>query len=176
MIEKRGHKAATYVALVGALVPVGFAAWAETSPITLVWLADEDGPIEDLSAILFFVAWAYFFTLSWAALMAVFVGEEISWEQRILGVPTPEFLEEINIQSELNVHNIAWLYEVIGAPHSWLTLMVLLTGLVITPCSGGALSRRIQATQPVPQHGVGGSQTDLWHSPGGIRPARRAMA
>jgi len=56
VIEKRGHKAAAYVALVGALVPVGFAAWAETSPITLVWLADEDGSIEDLSAILFLVA------------------------------------------------------------------------------------------------------------------------
>jgi hypothetical protein len=56
MIEKCGHKAATYVALVGALVPVGFAVWAETSPITLVWLAYEDGPTEDLSAILFLVA------------------------------------------------------------------------------------------------------------------------
>lgn len=145
------HKAALWVALVGALLPAGFAVWAETSPITLVWLAYEDGPIEDLSAILFLVAslgfvvvavrsrvlrgrssrWAYFFTLSWAALMAVFVGEEISWGQRILGVPTPEFLGEINAQSELNVHNIAWLYEVMGGPHAWLTLMMLLTGLVI---------------------------------------------
>ena len=63
--------------------------------------------------------------------MAAFVGEEISWGQRILGVPMPEFLEEINTLSELNVHNIARLYEVIGGPHSWLTLIMLLTGLVI---------------------------------------------
>jgi len=63
--------------------------------------------------------------------MAAFVGEEISWGQRILGVLMPEFLEEINTLSELNVHNIARLYEVIGGPHSWLTLIMLLTGLVI---------------------------------------------
>ena len=33
-------------------------------------------------------------------------GEEISWGQRILGVETPESLEELNGQGEIGVHNI----------------------------------------------------------------------
>jgi hypothetical protein len=33
-------------------------------------------------------------------------GEEISWGQRILGLETPETLDEINRQGEINIHNI----------------------------------------------------------------------
>lgn len=33
-------------------------------------------------------------------------GEEISWGQRIVGLETPDRLEEVNLQDELNVHNI----------------------------------------------------------------------
>lgn len=41
------------------------------------------------------------------ALGCLFVaGEEISWGQRILGLETPESLEEINRQEEISVHNI----------------------------------------------------------------------
>jgi hypothetical protein len=32
--------------------------------------------------------------------------EEISWGQRLLGIETPEYLMEINIQKELSFHNI----------------------------------------------------------------------
>lgn len=35
----------------------------------------------------------------------IIAGEEISWGQRIIGFDTPETLEEINTQGELNVHN-----------------------------------------------------------------------
>ena len=36
----------------------------------------------------------------------VVAGEEISWGQRILGLQTPEVLENINHQGETNIHNI----------------------------------------------------------------------
>lgn len=42
------------------------------------------------------------------AVGAAFVAiEEISWGQRILGLPTPDTLGEINEQGELNIHNIS---------------------------------------------------------------------
>lgn len=43
------------------------------------------------------------------ALIVFFVfcaGEEISWGQRIIGIETPEVFKEINIQKEINLHNI----------------------------------------------------------------------
>lgn len=38
--------------------------------------------------------------------MVFITGEEISWGQRLLGFETPELLEEINRQNEINLHNI----------------------------------------------------------------------
>jgi hypothetical protein len=41
------------------------------------------------------------------ALGTLFMGfEEINWGQRIIGFRTPDFIEEVNTQSELSVHNI----------------------------------------------------------------------
>ena len=83
----------------------------------------EDGPGEYLTAVFFLLATVYFF-LSWrasrsleshlvpllylAAAVGCFLvfGEEISWGQRILGVGTPGWLEEINRQDEINLHNL----------------------------------------------------------------------
>jgi hypothetical protein len=36
----------------------------------------------------------------------VMVGEEISWGQRIFGLSTPEIMKNINVQDELNIHNL----------------------------------------------------------------------
>jgi hypothetical protein len=44
--------------------------------------------------------------IGFALATVVIVGEEISWGQRLLGLETPEILEEINRQEELNLHNI----------------------------------------------------------------------
>ena len=47
--------------------------------------------------------------LSYAAmalLLFLAAGEEISWGQRILGLETPESVQAINIQDELNIHNL----------------------------------------------------------------------
>jgi hypothetical protein len=38
--------------------------------------------------------------------MLVIAGEEIAWGQRLLGLETPEFLEDINRQEEITFHNI----------------------------------------------------------------------
>jgi len=45
-----------------------------------------------------------FFLLS--CLMFVFAMEEISWSQRIFSLETPEILRRINVQNEINIHNI----------------------------------------------------------------------
>ncbi len=46
----------------------------------------------------------YFFFLAFTIFVA---GEEISWGQRILKIQTPETLKQINLQNEVNLHNIA---------------------------------------------------------------------
>lgn len=38
-------------------------------------------------------------------------GEEISWGQRILGLETPQLLQEINVQNEITIHNIPFFHE-----------------------------------------------------------------
>ena len=48
-----------------------------------------------------------FFLLLTLALFCLF-GEEISWGQRLLGLQTPEFIGEFNVQRELTVHNLEW--------------------------------------------------------------------
>lgn len=41
-----------------------------------------------------------------AVLFIVCGGEEISWGQRILGLETPRVLDEINVQHEINLHDV----------------------------------------------------------------------
>lgn len=86
-------------------------------------LVKEDGIIENIGALLWlsssicFITIFYifilnkksgsaFFIFSLAILMFLAFGEEISWGQRILGVETPEFIKENNIQGEINLHNL----------------------------------------------------------------------
>ena len=86
-------------------------------------ILDEDGLVEWGQVLLFFVsgivgAWIAtdrfrrgyrgqgFLWLGFVLAMLVIVGEEISWGQRLLGLETPEILEDINRQSEINLHNI----------------------------------------------------------------------
>ena len=87
-------------------------------------LTKEDALIENSTAFLFFLTallllaiaargrdvpesvpgrWLYIL----GALAFVFAtGEEISWGQRIFGFETPNYLREINLQNEFNLHNI----------------------------------------------------------------------
>lgn len=100
---------------------------------TVISLAREDGVIESLGALFFFVA-SVAFAVAFArssghgnhlwrfqtrrnviylflALLFFFgAGEEISWGQRIFGWHTPEGIAEINAQGETNLHNL-WLFQ-----------------------------------------------------------------
>ena len=97
----------------------------------VVWLGDfnfmykitsEDGLVENLTALFFLLAsgsCVYLlifkprtnykaFLILWALLSFVFLGEETSWFQRVLDIPTPEAIEAVNEQGELNIHNLRW--------------------------------------------------------------------
>lgn len=81
----------------------------------------EDGLIETLSAALLLLASALslrtalslrgmpsrrIMHLFLALLFFAMCGEEISWGQRYLGIDTPEAMKEINVQAEINLHNM----------------------------------------------------------------------
>ena len=90
--------------------------------ITNPWVLDlgrEDGPIEYLGALFFGLACALCvrrmvrngdqtkaLLIGWALLNFLFVGEELSWFQRILGYDTVAFLSVENAQQEFNLHNL----------------------------------------------------------------------
>lgn len=89
----------------------------------------EDGILEQATALLFLaasvmsiiIAWSLFRKprppdptnlrrAVWHLLIGLFFflcfGEEISWGQRILAFETPEMIKEINVQDEMNLHNL----------------------------------------------------------------------
>ena len=79
-------------------------------------LTIEDGVIENATALLYFsgsvvcVIVLYrgqtrLFAAIWLVLCIIFLGEETSWFQRLLGYSVPE-VEAINSQAEFNLHNI----------------------------------------------------------------------
>ena len=83
-------------------------------------LTEEDHWVENLTAAWFFLASLLFFTTAGTerdvfrrtiyilgGIVLLFVaGEEISWGQRIIGFSTPDFLMDLNIQKEFNLHNM----------------------------------------------------------------------
>jgi len=129
----------------------GLSVWISVHPDSLYQYTVEDGPIEWATALLFLVSGigfflvmkrsrflsekgsrsAYAFTLAWALLMVIFFGEEISWGQRVFGFSTPESLEQINVQQEFNVHNIAIVNEFLGGKYRYLSILMITTGLLL---------------------------------------------
>ena len=92
-------------------------------PITVDQFAYEDGPIENLSAIVLFIGtlvwlgylavairkrlWLHAVTAMLAAVVMFVVGmEEISWMQRIVNTESSEFFLVNNSQGETNFHNL----------------------------------------------------------------------
>lgn len=79
-------------------------------------LNDEDGIIENLTALSFFLTAIIFLILfirtrAWILLFFVLAfvfgaGEEISWGQRLFGFETPESIQNVNAQREFNLHNL----------------------------------------------------------------------
>lgn len=91
------------------------------SPAQVVWVAREDGLIETASAFMLLgasglSAWVAFrlgrgqkrfgMYVFLAVLFFVMLGEEVSWGQRYFDLAAPEVLIEINVQNEMNLHNI----------------------------------------------------------------------
>jgi hypothetical protein len=115
-------------AFAASLAYVAFAPSLLSHPQRLA-LAKEDGILEQTTALLFLcgsilsaiVAWKLFRERRpktqhttrraiWHILIGLFFflcfGEEISWGQRILGIETPESIRAVNVQGELNLHNM----------------------------------------------------------------------
>ncbi|MGB6015575.1 MAG: hypothetical protein WBG32_12660, partial [Nodosilinea sp.] len=90
----------------------------------LGFIFHEDGVLESLSAIFYFVAAGIFAIgfkdrpaplrfgcLFFAVLMFLVGGEEISWGQRLFNIATPEALGTVNVQGEFNMHNIDGIHQ-----------------------------------------------------------------
>jgi hypothetical protein len=124
-------------------------------PVAYIYFIHEDSVVENSTAIAFALAAVLLIWESWhpghflrrclliaVAAMAVFIaGEEISWGQRIFGIPTPEAARAVNIQGELNLHNLKRVYDLpkykpLGA--------ALLIGLAVS-IALGPLQRRSDA-------------------------------
>lgn len=79
-------------------------------------IGGEDGVIEYLSFISFFIASIFFFltfrrnrfafVFFLSLIMFIASGEELSWGQRIIGFDSPEYMQENNVQNEVNFHNL----------------------------------------------------------------------
>ena len=114
-----------YISSISGIVLAGL--FLMKDPLGIRNLYSEDQLFETLSAILFLAAAALFaltirllvrasmskrriiiVACGLLAISAFFFGmEEISWGQRLFGVRTPEVLEAINDQGELNLHNLS---------------------------------------------------------------------
>jgi len=104
--------------------------WQLFEPDSMGWWAEEDGPFEYATAVVYGVSTVIFgimakrgdFPLNSArhlgrailvigALGCFFImGEEISWGQRLIGFETPEAWADINYQDETTLHNLDWVY------------------------------------------------------------------
>ena len=140
-----------------------FSVWVEYDAPSLHTWVGEDGPVETLSAIFFGISslgfliiavrsdflrsktygLRYPMILAWALLMFVFMGEEISWGQRIFGFDTPKVLLEINHQQEFNLHNIEFVDSFMGGKYRYLSIMMLTTGLVLPLFVLSGFGRRV---------------------------------
>jgi len=109
----------------------------------MLWLLEEDHPIEAATALLFFVAaamaasltrtlrkrtvapWVRQFYRAFAILLFVVAMEEISWGQRLLGFETPAAFRAINGQGETTLHNVG----VLQGRSEWIRLGFGVIGL-----------------------------------------------
>jgi hypothetical protein len=127
-LPRRPHR--TFVIVWGLVLAAAAAAlagtlgWLPLAPRTeaaLIALRGEDGFWESLGALALFGAGAFFLAASWIrtsppsprwmyAVLGVAMllggGEEISWGQRLIGFDTPAGLQALNVQQEVNFHNL----------------------------------------------------------------------
>ena len=103
-------------------------------------ISREDGSVELLTVYAFLFAAFLAAYLAWkqlpngkqvipilfALLFFVCAGEEISWGQRIFDLETPESIKTLNIQDEINLHNMLGL----AAQHAFLIVLLLYGALL----------------------------------------------
>lgn len=91
------------------------------SPLLNV-ICQEDGPIENTQAVLYFLAGLGFILiyvrnlrnlwyLALSLLLFALAGEEISWGQRIFDIAAPAWEMKHNVQAETNIHNIGGIHQ-----------------------------------------------------------------
>ncbi len=113
--------------LLPALLGFVFVFWYWLDHKSLVSLCREDGVIEWLTAVFYILAAILIFVAGnaqkigkiwfWglALLFFAIAGEEISWGQRLFSISTPETLQSINVQREMNLHNISGIHDKVRA-------------------------------------------------------------
>ena len=85
-------------------------------------LLQEDGPFENIQAVLFFLSGLGFvliyiknsrnlWYLALSMLLIALAGEEISWGQRIFSIASPAWELKDNVQGEMNLHNINGIHQ-----------------------------------------------------------------
>jgi len=82
------------------------------------------------------------FTISGLACLFV-AGEEISWGQRLIGLETPEMIAEKNIQNELTLHNIGFVFALVYRGYMAIGL-VGSTGWIFFKLIKNKLSKRLK--------------------------------
>jgi FkbM family methyltransferase len=103
-----------------ALIAAFFVALLAAGSPWYGWFLDEDGVVEDATALVLGLA-GVFFAIAWRRTqrkpIRYFIGllslllfaaamDEISWGQRLFGISSPEFFLENSDQSEINLHNV----------------------------------------------------------------------
>lgn len=107
-----------YVLMVILFLILSYSVFLIFSDYTIIKLGEEDGVFESLTALFFLLASIFFIKIYfsnknvWFLILALvfFIGcgEEISWGQRYFNISTPDTLVKINVQKEMNFHNIGF--------------------------------------------------------------------
>jgi hypothetical protein len=111
--------------VIGVLVAfAAFGAWLNGfNPSHMSFVCQEDGFVEYSQFFLYLFAGALFayvgahkgfrniWYLGYAALFLLVAGEEVSWGQRIFNEMTPPALDTINVQHEMNLHNLNGMHQ-----------------------------------------------------------------
>lgn len=146
--------------LLTIVVFVLFALWMLSSPATLFHASREDGPIEYLTSFLFGISaigflvmmarseylkqrkenWRYFFLICWVVLMFLFMGEEISWGQRIFDYGLPESVVRLNEQGEFNIHNLQFMH---AKKYRALSIFILAVGILFPVFAATGWGRKL---------------------------------
>lgn len=106
----------SYLIIVCSVILVSYSVFLYLDADIIVTIGAEDNLFEWLTAIGFLISSVIFFLtfrktknyllLILSVILFVGFGEEISWGQRLFKIETPETIKKINVQQEINIHNL----------------------------------------------------------------------